>query len=328
MFPNVRLMIVAVCASVVALSCGFGLFAAFRVNHEPLARLPPVAAPAQHAADNPAPPAVATATETFGTRFQVNRQNSNADVEDTGSIAPPSPAVPVAAVPPEVAAVTADSPAADSAPPATVAADDSSTPDTPAPGSAAVQSGVAAIAEVPVTTDADPKADVDPKAEAVTETAPAPQSDAKVAVAPPAEQSQPVEDAAKIQEPEQQPEQNLETVPNAGAKTSAPKDAVAKKASAKAAAKPAAKPAAKGPRRIVRKIVKRVQVAAKGHYVRRAHARALVQTGSPELDAVFPQPHFQSAPPDPLAAAPGNVRRSARRSRRAAVGGPFVTPGF
>lgn len=40
MFPNVRLMIGALFASVVALTCGFGIFAAFRVNHEPLSRLP------------------------------------------------------------------------------------------------------------------------------------------------------------------------------------------------------------------------------------------------------------------------------------------------
>lgn len=40
MFPNVRLLIGALLASLVALSCGFGLFAAFRVNHEPLSQLP------------------------------------------------------------------------------------------------------------------------------------------------------------------------------------------------------------------------------------------------------------------------------------------------
>ena len=40
MFPDFRLMIAAVLGSVVALMCGFGVFAAFRVNHEPLARLP------------------------------------------------------------------------------------------------------------------------------------------------------------------------------------------------------------------------------------------------------------------------------------------------
>jgi hypothetical protein len=53
MFPNVRLMIVAVFASIVALSYGFGVFAAFRVNHEPFSRLP-AGAPLQLVAENAA----------------------------------------------------------------------------------------------------------------------------------------------------------------------------------------------------------------------------------------------------------------------------------
>ena len=44
MFPNVRLQIVALFVSVVALSFGFGVFAAFRVNHEPLVQVPASAA--------------------------------------------------------------------------------------------------------------------------------------------------------------------------------------------------------------------------------------------------------------------------------------------
>jgi hypothetical protein len=39
MFPNVRLMAVTVLAAILGISCGLGLFATFRVNHEPLARL-------------------------------------------------------------------------------------------------------------------------------------------------------------------------------------------------------------------------------------------------------------------------------------------------
>ena len=39
MFPNVRLMVVAVLAAIAGIGCGLGLFATFRVNHEPLARL-------------------------------------------------------------------------------------------------------------------------------------------------------------------------------------------------------------------------------------------------------------------------------------------------
>ena len=39
MFPNFRLMAVTVLAAIVGIGCGLGLFATFRVNHEPLARL-------------------------------------------------------------------------------------------------------------------------------------------------------------------------------------------------------------------------------------------------------------------------------------------------
>ena len=61
MFPNFRLMIAAVAASVVALSCGFGVFAALRVNHEPLARLPAATAPLQLVPDKVAAPALLSA---------------------------------------------------------------------------------------------------------------------------------------------------------------------------------------------------------------------------------------------------------------------------
>jgi hypothetical protein len=40
MFPNMRLFLGALLASIVVLCCGFGVFAAFRVNHDPLSRLP------------------------------------------------------------------------------------------------------------------------------------------------------------------------------------------------------------------------------------------------------------------------------------------------
>src|SRR5690242_12830911 len=39
MFPNVRLTVVAILATIAGIGCGLGLFATFRVNHEPLARL-------------------------------------------------------------------------------------------------------------------------------------------------------------------------------------------------------------------------------------------------------------------------------------------------
>jgi len=77
MFPNIRLMIAAMVASIVALSCGFGVFAAFRVNHEPLVRLPPVTAPLQPIAGNSAAVAVAAA-EPFDRRVQTSPPQSAA----------------------------------------------------------------------------------------------------------------------------------------------------------------------------------------------------------------------------------------------------------
>jgi len=47
MFPNIRLMIVTVLAAILGIGCGLGLFATFRVNHEPLARLSDGGAPLQ-----------------------------------------------------------------------------------------------------------------------------------------------------------------------------------------------------------------------------------------------------------------------------------------
>jgi hypothetical protein len=69
MFPNVRLQIVALFVSVVVLSFGFGVFAAFRVNHEPLAQIPASAAPLPLEAGNVAPSSTATWGAPFGSRF-------------------------------------------------------------------------------------------------------------------------------------------------------------------------------------------------------------------------------------------------------------------
>jgi hypothetical protein len=52
MFPNIRLMVVAILAAIAGISCGLGLFATFRVNHEPLARLAEGSPPMQLAVDN------------------------------------------------------------------------------------------------------------------------------------------------------------------------------------------------------------------------------------------------------------------------------------
>jgi hypothetical protein len=70
MFPNFRLTIVAILASIVGISCGLGLFAAFRVNHEPLAGLSSGKPSLQLAFDSVEPAGDAAAP--FGIRFQVS----------------------------------------------------------------------------------------------------------------------------------------------------------------------------------------------------------------------------------------------------------------
>ncbi len=55
MFLNVRLLVVAVLAAIAGITSGLGLFATFRVNHEPLARFSEGGPPLQLAFDNLAP---------------------------------------------------------------------------------------------------------------------------------------------------------------------------------------------------------------------------------------------------------------------------------
>jgi hypothetical protein len=82
MFPNVRLMIAATLASVLALICGFGMFAAFHVSHEPLVRLPSASAPLQLSADNAATPMAYAAAEPFARRFQISEAKNAAEAID------------------------------------------------------------------------------------------------------------------------------------------------------------------------------------------------------------------------------------------------------
>jgi hypothetical protein len=73
MFPNVRLIIVAMLASMASICCCLGVFAAFRVNHEPFTRSQSSNPPLQLVFGNGAP-AVATdgAVAPFGVRFAPN----------------------------------------------------------------------------------------------------------------------------------------------------------------------------------------------------------------------------------------------------------------
>jgi hypothetical protein len=83
MFPNVRLLIAATIASVVALSCGFAVFAALRVNHEPLARS---AAPPLRllASLSPSPPIMA-AVEPFDREARPSEPSGAVDLADASA---------------------------------------------------------------------------------------------------------------------------------------------------------------------------------------------------------------------------------------------------
>jgi hypothetical protein len=186
MFPNVRLMIAAMAASVVVLSCGFGVFAAFRVNHEPLARLPAVTAPVQHVAENPPPASVTIATkEPFDSRFRFRKPEIDDDAaEVTASIAPSvKPSAAPAVEPTERTAPTVHAPEPDSAP---LGAPEQKLP---AQSMQALESG------------SDPVAD----------------TAAQVAAAPPVDQAQPAEETA----PTTEQTKATEVVPAAPPKTAA-----------------------------------------------------------------------------------------------------------
>ena len=108
MFPNVRLMIAAMLASVVALVCGFGMFAVFSVSHEPFARSPAATTSLRLVADNTAYSATGLASGVpFDRRLQVGAEPSAAVTTDmpeatgereaeteTATAPEPSPAAP------------------------------------------------------------------------------------------------------------------------------------------------------------------------------------------------------------------------------------------
>jgi hypothetical protein len=197
MFPSVRHLIVAVVASVVALSCGFAMFAAFRVNHEPLGRLATGAAPLQLAAGNPIPSvAMPASAESFGDRFPPNQA---AIAGASTEAPPPQPEHDDSVEPPSAVASTA-APATDGTEPAQsapVAQTPAAEPD-------------AKPAEVAVAPSEPPPATPGEPAPAATETA---------ATEPPAEPTAPAEQAAPTEHASQ--EANNDTKPDTATTTAA-----------------------------------------------------------------------------------------------------------
>lgn len=127
MFPNVRLMIVAVLASIMGISCALALFAEFRISRDSFLRESSgAAAPLQLSAGGP-PPALINATATFGGRLEAPPPLPAVSV----SLPRQEPAAPAAAAAPQTTAVSpAASPqtAPDGAPASETVASKSSNP--------------------------------------------------------------------------------------------------------------------------------------------------------------------------------------------------------
>jgi hypothetical protein len=89
MLPSLRLLIAAMLATVVVLMCGFGVFATFRISHDPIAHLPAAAAPSQLFADTEA------AVSTVAAAGEGVSQHFEFDVA-TGASGQPAPEAPIA----------------------------------------------------------------------------------------------------------------------------------------------------------------------------------------------------------------------------------------
>ncbi len=326
MFPDFRLMIAAVLGSVVALMCGFGVFAAFRVNHEPLARLPSATAPLQLVVGNatPLPLAIAAAPPTALGMIDAPIRSDGTG----GTAAPLVPAVvpepQTAIAEPELAAPQASQPrVAEAEPPAPRAAEPPTIATVPA----------VVIANTDERAAEAPARESDP-ASAASTSPPKPLSP----------QDQPQQATLPDEEHEAKRPAGVETFAEVGAVADAAAAQALPVAKAKqeteashadADGEPQSATAHKPARQVEEK--RRTRVAAR---TRRAHrprstaaADVVAQAGAASQFATAPSPQFETAPQpaDGLAWQSNGGRRVKLTSRkparkRSAVGGPFVSP--
>jgi hypothetical protein len=329
MFPNIRLMIAAAFASIVALICGFGVFAALRVSHEPLVRLPPATAPLQLVADNAAKSGVAFAPgEPFNRRFQISGSPSAVAAKDSPHTpdrhdeAEPAPGG-IAAAPKTGAAEVEETTSVVGEPKEQTALPVAEATEQTMAGSAA-----------PAASDQTPIASV-PQAEP----APAAASDATAAPASPDAATAEAGQAIKTfvaSEPAREPAPAalalaaVEPLTNPPLPLARPRSAP-KPGPASVTAE-AAEPAQKNTDKAVAKKADRTRLAARARRARWI-ANAAAQVG--DQNSGFSQSNFQTAPQEsqPQLAQRRTVRthRSNVASRRtkgsnSASGGPFVSP--
>jgi hypothetical protein len=274
MFPDFRLLIGAICTSVVALSCGFGVFAAFRVNHEPLSRLPADTAALQLVTNEAVGPHPAWGA-VFGSHFSASESVQEArigGVSDTPTLIPVRRTTLKSSTPGGVAPQAAT----DTSPAPIASANKAPSPPTP-------------IANAPA-------------APAASTTPPSAQQ-ASAAQTPSA---QPVSDArgnapGKTGEPAIAPASAVAviTAPSSAPPVAEPAEmtATAPEAAAPATQTPpqfTGEPPLPTPRKAVRKGVERRRIAVRRRIIREARPRTVAQSGYQNSD--FRNPVFQSAP--------------------------------
>lgn len=300
MFPDVRLMIAAVAASVVALSCGFGVFAAFRVNHEPLARLQ--SAPLQLVVGNAAPQSLLLAAIASDEHTVQRAGQRRAGAAAVPPSAPPAALTPAAEDQPAAARAAK----AETAPSAAdgeltsardlhdAASQDAPSQDASSQDASSQDASSQAVPRQQQPSQAGDQATPNRAAEASMELAPTTAPSA-AAIEPPGHQA-----------PVEQVKRESEAPP-----ALAPSEAVR-------AADVAPRPAAMKP--------KRTHTARTGRS-HRVRPGAFAAAGAQSF--TFAQPQFQTAPqsyPAPLRQRLVRVKVSARKTakRHSAVGGPFV----
>ncbi len=283
MIPTIRSMIVATLLTVTVLVGGFGLFAAFRVNHDPLARLPVATTPFQLASVDSAPRALNFAPEPprLEASAALRAVATAVSVHDPDQA---ETAVPLAAAPAEAAAPSGD--ATSVAAPERVAL--GSPPDVP-PAELANQPASSPLPADPVAASppADPVA-----APAPAETAP-PQTTAVAAVAATENAQQPIADGSAAA-----PEATPPAAAAAAAPETAQPDAVVAATESIAEMPPQEPTAAKTAARVTRaqpdtarQIANRKRLAA----LRRARRARLAARAQPANEfSGFGQANFQS----------------------------------
>jgi hypothetical protein len=320
MFPNVRLMVAATFASIVALSLAFGVMATFFVSHEPRGLMTSHGAPLQLSVDAAAP----ALGETFGSRFQLN-------VTQTDNAAPRDRLENLASLTPVVTlksdggagdsdTVTPGPPAAEPATPSDAGATEPATVssiDPPREADPAAQAAAGAEADLPPQLSM-----LEPAPATKTEENPEESKDAATVVGdpPPAAATTMVETEQTNDAHPTEPnltEPNLTepslTEPSLTEPSLTETDAPQPEIAPAAAEKPAAR---KAGHKSAAKSESRQHVAGKVHRFRRARP---VTEASDQTYYQFTQPNFQTAP----------IQQQAMRgrvTRTSGIGGPFVRP--